>query len=70
MRPPVIINIHQILYAWTIFVRFHEFVSLCQLLQMQMLLLKSKGLCRIGAYFLIGVQIDPSEARGEFKGTK
>ena len=63
MRPPVIINIHQSSYVWTIFVR-------CQLLQMQMLLLKSKGLCKIGAYFLIGVQIDPSEARGNFKGTK
>ena len=70
MQPPVIINIHQSSYVWTIFVRFHEFVSLCQLLQMQLLLLKSKGLCKIGAYFLIGVQIDPSETREKFKGTK
>ena len=56
-------------HVWTIFVRSHDFVCLCQLLQMQMLHLKSKGLCKIGAYFLI-LQIDSSEARGTFKGTK
>ena len=37
---------------------------------MQMLHLDSRGLCKRGAHFPRGVQIDPSEAGGKFKCTK
>ena len=60
MRPPVILNIHQS-YVWTIFARFHEFVSLCQLLQMQMLLENPKDCVKLVHIFLLGSKLTPAK---------